>query len=344
MLKREWIRRIGIKILKICKKILTICKRIIIWGCLTILLLILMLILLVKYLNQKEEKFLDEAEYVVVILSKTEDGRYQVEREMTESSAGDWGYSEKQQTIVFEDRQGNIIEKSMETGKETVLIIPDLEKLKHAYLKEEYGEDEEKAEKWRPYLFTGGNYLPNGYDISFRLGHQLYIWNRNKNEVEEVNVPLEPPNFGALYYHWMENGDLIFIYKHPSKRGNAVARWYREEGRIEDICYNMEVFLVDEEKEVLYGIYEEINYNINLGYYSNFSLIEKNIETGAERMIIENYTSGNTNRLAHEGDKLFYVDEGIWITKQEVMCVDIHTGISESIYRTDNRIVGIIVQ
>ena len=324
-------------------KILMIGKRIICGSVITVLLLILVLVTMIKYMDKKREEFLAEAEYVVVILSKTEDGVYQVEREMTEASSGDWDYSRKRGTIIFDDNE-NIVEKSVATGEERRFVIHNLEELKDTYLKEKYGEDEEIVEKIRPYLLKNVRYLPNDYDLSFRIGAHLYIWNRDKNEVEEAGISLKSPSYGPMRCWWMEGGDLMFIYKDSDKRGNALARWYSEEGKTEDIEYNMEVFLLDEEKGVLYGIQEEIFYNQHIGYYNNFKLIEKNWETGEKRVIIEDYTSDITNRLAMGEDKLFYVNDGMWETKHEIMCVDIKTGAGECIYSTKNYIVGMIIQ
>lgn len=330
------------------KKILTIFKRIIIWGCLTILLVILMLILLVKYMNKREENFLDFAQNVFVIVSQTEDGGYQVDEVVQENYITDWDYSESRATLLFANEiEGNIIEKNLITGAEEILIIPGLEKMVEKHIQEmmqqfEHFNVDEYDVRTLMLRFLP-QYLPNDDDISFTVGDAIYIWHREKNEVEKVDIPPNPLRSGPKRYRWMENGDLIFVYR-SQKRGNGLARWYKEGGKVEDIGYNMEAFLLDEEKKVIYGIYEEIYWNENLGYYNSFSLIEKNWETKEERRIMEKYTSENTYELAHEGDKLFYVDEGIWITEQEIICVDIRTGIDESIYHTDNLIVGIIVQ
>jgi len=335
------------KILMTGKKIIYGGVTTVLWLLLTLFLLLFLLLLILipvgEYMDKRREKFMAEAEYVVVIVSKTEDGVYQVKKEMTEASSGDWDYSRKRQTIVWDDNE-NIVEKSVVTGEEKIFAIQGLEEMKDTYLKEEYGENEEIVEKIRHYLLGDVRYLPNDYDLSFTIGEHLYIWNRDKNQVEKVDIPLEPSDYGPMRCWWMEDGDLMFIYKDFSKRGNALARWCREEGKIEDIGYNMEVFLLDEEKEVLYGIQEEIFYNEYIGYYNNFKLIEKSWETKEERVIIEKYTSDMTNRLAMGEDKLFYVNDKMWATKHEIMCVDIETGARECIYSTKNYVVGILVQ
>ncbi|MBQ9990290.1 MAG: hypothetical protein IJP31_05035 [Lachnospiraceae bacterium] len=294
-------------------------------------------------MNDKEKKFLYTADKVILVLSEANDGKYYVEREIVVEEDG--GYSRERGTLIYEEGGHTVIEKNVETGEEERLAIPGLEEIKEEFIKEQaegyyvaFGWDEDFVREL--FGFTC-KYLPNGYDISFRVDDCIYVWCRNENKVETI-VPCEH----WLKYYWLNNGNLLYLETNPSKKGNGLVLWDREKGTREYLGYNMEEIIVDEERNRLYGVQKEIFHDINLGYYADYKLVEINLETGEERESAkkENYSDENTLALGNH-DQLFYVSGGlVFETKHQIYYVDVITGKSKCIYRTDNYVIEMIVE
>jgi len=228
-------------------------------------------------------------------------------------------YSSERRTIVYRNEQGELVEKNFETGGEEILNIPEMKEWSAV---QRYGE-------------VYFQYTNNGYDLFFKVNDVIYLWERDENRVIKI---VEDSSWD---YQWLENGDLLFT-RNIDYYSSELMLWYKKDEQVESIEKNLVHFILSEDRSILYGIQRWAKF-VDVGYIIRDQLVEKNLQTGEYKILMDKYKSESYKLTLGDDNQLFYVEEK-GKKRRKIICVDTETGKARRIYRTANRIVGIIVK
>ncbi len=229
-------------------------------------------------------------------------------------------YNSERRTIVYRNEQGELVEKNLETGREEILNIP---KMKEWLAVKSYGE-------------VYFQYTNNGYDLFFKVNDVIYLWERDENRVIEIVED------SAWDYQWLKNGDLLFT-RNIDYYSNELLIWHKKNAQVEWIEKKLVSFILSEDESILYGVQRWAKRD-DWGFYEiNDQLIEKNLQTGEYRVIMDKYNSESAVLALGEGNKLFYVEEK-GKKKRKLICIDMETGKARQIYRSAYEPIEIIVR
>lgn len=285
--------------------------------------------------EQRNEEYTNS----IIILSKMAEGEYSgKEIALEDSRSLPRDYSQERETLIFINENDEMVEKKLETGVEEILNISGLQELVDNMTEEKLnasGLEESTMLKYYTRI-SYIRYADNGYDLSFRVGDNLYLWIREDNRLEKIVDDCRE-------HEWLKNGDLLFVqYNFDKKHFDNLMLWNKENGEIRYIEKNIESFTLCEEENIVYGVqyWAEVH---PFGFNTRYRLIEKNWETGEYRVIIDEY-KGEINEIFYgEDKKLFYV----YTLKNKgtkIVCVDLRSGEEKDIYHTDSQIVEIIIR
>lgn len=281
----------------------------------------------------------EEYTYSIITLSKMAEGEYSGKEIALEDSRGfPEDYSQERETLIFINENDEIVEKKLETGVEEILNISGLQELVDNMTEEKLnasGLEESTMLKYYTRI-SYIRYADNGYDLSFRVGDNLYLWIREDNRLEKIVD-------NCREYEWMRNGDLLFVqYNFDEKHFDNLMLWNKENGEIRYIEKNIESFTLCEEENIVYGVqyWAEVH---PFGFNTRYRLISKNWETGEYQVIIDEY-KGETNRIFYGEDReLFYVYT-VKNKGEKIICLDLQSREEKDIYHTDSRIVEIFIR
>ncbi len=223
-------------------------------------------------------------------------------------------YSRERGTIVYRNERYELVEKKLDTGREEILNIPGMEEWS-------------AVQRYEVYF----QYTNNGYDLSFCLNDAIYLWERDENRVIEI----VGDNGGE--HQWLENGDLLFT-RYIDYYSSELRIWHKKNAQVESIEKSFESFILSEDESILYGVERLVKDGIRRD-----RIIEKNLQTGKYRVIMDKYKSESSVLALGEGNKLFYI-EAKGNKRRKIICVDTETGKARQIYRSAYEPVEIIVK
>ena len=276
------------------------------------------------------------------------ESRYNEEKNiiLNDSSQYFIDYKKETDSVLYINNEGEVMEKYLETGKEERIEIPPIpERLEEekeeqrSFYGEEYGTMEEVR---KDPSYYNVQYGPEEEEITFVYKGILYIYNKEKKEMEEITECEGSDHRNT--YQWINKDEVYIMYR--DERWVSLYLWRRGKGKTRAIeNHKINSFRVSKDgKQILCN--------------ELFSKSMDSIITTTVKIVIEDTTSkekiemgeiGMINKvnyvLEHVSDQyIIYIKQGKGKIKSKVYRLDMKTGRKKCIYWTYHEVVGVIVR
>lgn len=232
-------------------------------------------------------------------------------------------YSEEKQMILYLNEEEQIVELDMQTG------MSDKKNLSELGI---YPTEEQEIHNLQ--------YGPTEDEISFVFDKCIYIWNTKTEELRKV---VNPCMASIKYnkYQWCETGDLYFLRYHRNQFSDL---YLFEEGKSEaELIYNNIVsFVLNDSEDIIYAVEGYVKYT-DIAIEMKYRIIEINLVDGTTREL-QKLKSDNFLLKNVDDRYLYYVEESANKKNAKLYCIDLESGKKRCIFRTDKKIVGVIIE
>lgn len=252
------------------------------------------------------------------------DSKTTVENELVLDDCGEYlvDYSEEKKTILYLNEEEQIVELDTQTG------MSDKKNLSELGI---YPTEEQEIHNLQ--------YGPTEDEISFVFNECIYIWN---TETEELCEVVNPCMASIKYnkYQWCDTGDLYFL-RYCTNRCSDLCFLKKGENESELIHSNIVSFTLNDSGNIIYAVECYTKYT-GISMEIKYQMIEINLVDGTTRELQK--LKSNNFVLKNADDRyLYYVEESANKKNAKLYCLDLESGHKKCIFRTDRKIVGIIV-
>lgn len=233
-------------------------------------------------------------------------------------------YSEEEQSILFMDKDGNFIEKSLVTGEE--------EKYDMTEFNQFVTKDSENP-------IQNLNYAPEKQEVSFAYEGNIYVYNLAEKQVHKITECFNSEYSDSYNIYQWKNKEECYVL------GNSIHRelylFNCEEETSQLVVKAIWSFCLSEDGKKLFAIsfYSEPN---AVGFQIIYQIVEIDLENGKEHMLVEEFDSENSVLKCVDDKYLYYVEQHGQKKWCKLYCMNLETGEKKCIYKTDKKIVGII--
>ena len=295
-------------------------------------------------MSRKEKKQLDadtnQSDTGKIIICISEDEVWNAYDETNNIILKDGGlsvidYDEREKKILYVNQENKIVELEMDTGQKNTILLP--------LISESPGENSKEIQNPK--------YGPKNGEISFLLNDYLYIYNRDEDSVRGV-VPCKAEEMQNTY-EWTKEGDLYIV--DADEEGNRLLKQLQygtNEMQMKEISEYAGIvnFVLDEPDRKIYGVQPRAMSELEFALDVRYCIVELD-PVGQEWKICKRPT-GKENI----NDGIIFLEKGIngkyllyaerWFPEKTVRlyCLNLETGKSKCIYKTNQDILGIVLK
>lgn len=228
-------------------------------------------------------------------------------------------YDSQEKTILFINHKNELSEESLLNKELSIINIPGLkENIRNA----QYG--------------------PGKNEISYIREGKIYIYDTKKDFEREIT--------DCLYSSWMntyawKDEDTLFTIKPVGEYGmRKLFIWSRD--KYEESIVDTDAircFTLSKEKNKIYAIIEYSRFN-GITVEALYDLIEIDLKNNCSKKLTDIDTEINLLLECIDDKYLFYVEEHLDKKISNVYCYSIESGKKRCIYKTNQKIIGVIKQ
>lgn len=232
-------------------------------------------------------------------------------------------YNGEKDTILYRNIDGIIVERFLKTGIEEKL---DMEEIKKSIISD--------SDIYARNL----KYVPDGQEISFSYKGNIYAYNLDEKQVRKI-AECKNTEHSDWYdiYQW-KNQEEIFITKDSSYW--EVCLYNSAEQVTQSVQDGIRSFIIGNDQQRLYAIQYYCVPNA-FGFSTRNQIVEINVQNG-ESIVLQEFDSDNLILQCVDDKYLYYVERHSSQKYSKLYCLNLESGKTKCIYKTDKEIVGII--
>lgn len=254
-------------------------------------------------------------------------------------------YKKETDSVLYVNNEGEVMEKYLETGKEERIEIPPIpERLEEekeeqrSFYGEEYGTMEEVR---KDPSYYNVQYGPGEEEISFVYKGMLYIYNRERREIEEITECESSDHRNT--YQWVSLEEVYILCREDS--WTSLYQWRRGYENKRKIDGSVSSFRLNRDgKQVISSKIHAKSWDSVIELSEKMVIIDK---AKGENIPIDDigYWSRVNYVMEYVGDQyIIYIKQGKGKIKSKVYRLDMKTGRKKCIYWTYHEVVGVIVR